>query len=280
MGNTQDGGERESIQYPEIPEQNRIDTVRTITPEKFMNEYYLKDKPLVITHMMDDWPVLQKWTLDYIKQEIGEQTHTFRYEHGARIQMKVKDYIDIGTSFGEKKFQEIPSKEEQIPYLRHFGPLSQLAPQLQKDVLIENLFPSPDKVYFREFIFVGVPLTKTNCHFDTSSNFVAIAVGQKHVTLLPPQAEKEMDLDDKSKGLLAESEAHYFPDPENMRLDLTKEAKEGAIHMHQHPVFAHSPKLYYSPLKKGEIVFIPQYWYHYIHNIDMSVSITVQTSLH
>lgn len=47
--------------------------------------------------------------------------------------------------------------------------------------------------------------------------------------------------------------------------------------MHEHPIFKDAPILYYSPLRAGEMVFIPVQWYHYIHNVDFSVSVTVQT---
>jgi hypothetical protein len=47
--------------------------------------------------------------------------------------------------------------------------------------------------------------------------------------------------------------------------------------MHQHPNLSRTEGLLYSPVHEGEIVFFPAYWFHYIHNTDLSYSITTQT---
>jgi len=49
------------------------------------------------------------------------------------------------------------------------------------------------------------------------------------------------------------------------------------ITMHEHPVFARCPEVYYSPLRDGDVVFFPASWYHYFHNIEGSISVTTQS---
>jgi len=279
---TKEIGNQRDATLSRIPSSNCIERVETISPEDFLEKYYKKGKPVIITKMMNEWPVMEKWTLDYIKQEIGDKVHTFHYENSATFKMTVGEYIDIGLNLNKeesKKFKELPSMTEKIPYVRHFGPLSVKAPKLQSDIEIQKLFPNPNHVSFREFIFVGVSNTKTNLHYDDSNNFVAIAVGQKHITLLPPHSEKDLNLPDEAKQKLADFEAHFFPDPDDLVLDISKIETEKSRLMHEHPVFTNSKTLLYSPLYEGDIVFIPQQWYHYVHNVDMSVSITIQTTL-
>jgi hypothetical protein len=82
-------------------------------------------------------------------------------------------------------------------------------------------------------------------------------------------------------------------DPVNLCLDLSSLASRISVHadennntdgipddiilMHQHPSLRKTEGLMYSPIHEGEIVFFPAYWYHYIHNVDLSVSVTTQT---
>ena len=63
-----------------------------------------------------------------------------------------------------------------------------------------------------------------------------------------------------------------------MNLSLKNFDSNSEILMHQHPVYNGAKSLVYSPIAKGEMVFIPKLWYHYIHNVDTSVSLTIQTS--
>lgn len=65
-------------------------------------------------------------------------------------------------------------------------------------------------------------------------------------------------------------------DPDNLILDINKKNPDGIL-MHQHPAYASAKSLVYSPLQRGEMVYIPKLWYHYIHNVDFSVSLTIQT---
>jgi len=37
---------------------------------EFLREYYAVNPPVVITGMMDDWPAMQKWGLDYFGQSL------------------------------------------------------------------------------------------------------------------------------------------------------------------------------------------------------------------
>lgn len=40
----------------------RIDS-RTLSPQEFRNKYELPRIPIILTHVMDDWPAMKKWTV-------------------------------------------------------------------------------------------------------------------------------------------------------------------------------------------------------------------------
>jgi hypothetical protein len=50
-----------------------IDTVENIQPADFKNNYYIPQKPLVITGLAKEWPAYKKWSWDYFKEIVGDK---------------------------------------------------------------------------------------------------------------------------------------------------------------------------------------------------------------
>ena len=50
-----------------------IDRVDTITKDDFIKNYLVPRKPLVIRKATQNWPALQKWTFEYLKETVGNQ---------------------------------------------------------------------------------------------------------------------------------------------------------------------------------------------------------------
>jgi hypothetical protein len=81
-----------------------IDRVDHISKEDFINNYLNKRKPLVIRKATDTWPALQKWTFEYLKESVGDQTVPL-YDsskadpskpiNASAAEMKFADYIDL-----------------------------------------------------------------------------------------------------------------------------------------------------------------------------------------
>ena len=54
-------------------ELHSIDTVENIEPDNFKNNYYLPQKPLVITELAKKWPAYKRWSWDYFKEIVGDK---------------------------------------------------------------------------------------------------------------------------------------------------------------------------------------------------------------
>src|SRR6201986_4398162 len=50
-----------------------IDTVNTISPEDFAENYLKPRRPLVIKGLTKDWPAREKWTPEYLKEVVGNK---------------------------------------------------------------------------------------------------------------------------------------------------------------------------------------------------------------
>jgi Cupin-like domain len=258
-----------------IPPAHRIPRISAKTAAFFFDEFYLQERPVIITGLAREWICYHKWTIDHLKQVIGERTHTFRYEEGRTISLGVADYLDVlaasdhGDAY-QRAFPQLPSPTERLPYMRHFGPIGGA---FEAEYGIKSLFPDPASFSFSSFLFCGVPATKTNCHYDWSHNFVGMIRGVKHVTLLPPKSEQHMAVSDDLRERMAIGNCDFFEDPADLQLCPGDEGRP----MHEHPVFASCPEIYYSPLRDGDVVFFPAYWYHYFHNITGSITVTTQS---
>lgn len=81
-----------------------IDVVEDISQEDFRKKYLLPRKPVVIRNMAKKWPAYQKWTMDYIKEVVGD-VEVPLYDsskadpaapiNSSAMKMKFADYIDL-----------------------------------------------------------------------------------------------------------------------------------------------------------------------------------------
>ena len=81
-----------------------IDVVEDITQEEFRKKYLIHRKPLVIRNMDKSWPAYQKWTMEYMKETVGDVEvplyDSSKADPSAPInasaaKMKFGDYIDL-----------------------------------------------------------------------------------------------------------------------------------------------------------------------------------------
>ena len=81
-----------------------IDVVEDITQEEFTEKYLKPRKPVVIRNMARKWPAYQKWTMEYMKEVVGD-VEVPLYDsakadpaapiNAAAATMKFGDYIDL-----------------------------------------------------------------------------------------------------------------------------------------------------------------------------------------
>jgi hypothetical protein len=81
-----------------------IDRVNDINKEDFINNYLIPRKPLIIRKATKNWPALQKWTFEYLKETVGDQMvplyHSSKADpakpiNASAAEMKFADYIDL-----------------------------------------------------------------------------------------------------------------------------------------------------------------------------------------
>ena len=228
-----------------------IDIVDSITKEEFRKKYLLPRKPVVIKNMAKSWPACQKWTMEYMKEVVGDVEvplyDSSKADPAAPInssaaKMRFNDYIDL--------IQEKPTDLR----IFLFDPIK-FAPQLlddyisPKDLMGGFLDKYPN-------MFFGGKGSETFLHFDIDMPhiFHTHFNGRKHVLLF----------DNKWKERL-------------YKLPLATYALED--YDIANPDYEKFPALNGVEgiecfLEHGDTLFMPTGWWHYMKYLDGSFSIS------
>ena len=55
------------------PMSAEIERRHKLSRQEFLRDYYTTNRPVIITGMMDDWPAMRKWNLDFFHEQFGER---------------------------------------------------------------------------------------------------------------------------------------------------------------------------------------------------------------
>ncbi len=245
-----------------------IPRVERPTREQFQEEFFKPQKPVIITGAIDDWPAMKKWSPEYFvanaakkdrkkdaRAEVvaappggGEARFPYWENLGARfkhapLDVMIKYIVEQSKKpGGEAMYLQGMSLKEELPALyEDIIPPQYIAPKLP---YMTNLWFGTGGI---------VPL-----HFDPQQNLLIQIAGTKDVTLCPP-----IDL-----------ECFY---PYKMYIDGHQTSRVNDIHapdLARFPRFGEVPQ-YRSKLERGEMLFIPCYWWHQVHTEALAISLNL-----
>lgn len=154
----------------------QVDRVSNMSQEEFMQRYFLPQIPCVITDEVRKWPAFQKWNLDYLEKEAGQNKVEVR-ERTSSEQYK----LGIRNSYREMSFAQYVNwhrkgtKESKDHYLAVQN-LRKTFPQLSPDVPTPTYMP---KSHCGPYIWIA-PLNHFEyLHMDPDDNFCVIIKGAK-----------------------------------------------------------------------------------------------------
>ncbi|NJX15999.1 cupin-like domain-containing protein [Tamlana crocina] len=229
-----------------------IPRVKTITKSDFLEQYFKPQKPVVIERFIEDWPAYQKWNLDYIKQIGGDITiplyddRPVDYRDGfnePHAKMKLADYIDL-------------LKREPTKYRIFLWNALKEIPQLQND------FSFPD---FGLRLMKGIPMlffggqdSYTFMHYDIdlANIFHFHFEGKKQIILFDQKQNKYLY---KIPHSLITREDIDFNNPDFEKWPMLKKAKG-----------------YQTELNHGEILYMPEGYWHYMRYITPGFSMSLR----
>lgn len=229
-----------------------IKRVKTISPDAFQKEYVRKQLPVVIEQLTHDWPAYEKWSLLYIKAIAGEKTvplyddrpvsHKDSF-NAAHAEMKMSDYIDLLLSRPTNYRIFLYNLMKEVPQLQHDFKWPNLGLRLIKQ------FP---------MLFFGGENSKVFMHYDIDySNILHFHFhGVKRCVLFDPTQTRYLY---KVPHSLICREDIDFDQP-----DFTK-----------WPALALA-KGYVTELKHGEMLYMPEGYWHYMKYITPGFSMSLR----
>ncbi|BBM99945.1 histone arginine demethylase JMJD6 [Marchantia polymorpha subsp. ruderalis] len=228
---------------------DNIERRSNISLEEFVKEFEEPNKPLLLTGALDHWPALAKWDREYLLKHAGEVSFAC-----GPVNMKLKDYFSYSDLV-----------EEERPLYIFDSKFAEKAPQLGKDYDIP--------VYFREDLFsllgnsrpdfrwliLGPARSGSSFHIDPNSTSAwnAVVRGSKKWVLYPP--------DVVPPGVYPSPDGAEVASPVSLTewfmnfYDETRRRKEKPIEC---------------ICKAGEVVFVPNGWWHIVINLEESIAIT------
>jgi hypothetical protein len=219
---------------------------------EFLDSFYSRNRPAVLTNVMNSWRALGCWSPEYLAAVVGDETvevMTRRdsdpdYEiHSSRHKerMSFAEYVGLVVGGGETNDYYLVANNHFLSHPRA-GPLfsdMHIFPQF-----LDGTRPCGS-------LWFGSAGTVTPLHHDLMNILLAQVSGRKRIVLISP---------DQTHLLYNEVGVYSAADWE--RPDLERFPLLGRVRAKT------------VDLEPGEVLFIPVGWWHHVRSLDISISVS------
>ncbi|NBD14068.1 cupin-like domain-containing protein [Corallococcus silvisoli] len=234
-----------------------VERRRGVSAGEFQARYYRAHRPVVLEDFLEGWPLLERWRPEALARELGDVEvevmagRDTRADHdlspdGCRTVMRLADFLHR---------------------LEHGGPTNDLyltarnfaleRPELRR--LLDDVQPAPGFLQPQPppggiKLWVGPAGTRTALHHDVDSVLFCQVHGRKRFWLIPSFETPRVY-----------NREHVWSAVDAAAPDLARFPGFATAHVHE------------VVLGPGEMLFIPVGWWHQVHALDVSVSVTFQS---
>jgi Cupin-like domain len=231
-----------------------IDRRRGLSRQRFLDEYYARNRAVVLEGLLDDWKASSVWTPEYLKEKCGDavievmmgRSSDRHYETNLdrhRMEMLLSEYVDLVLASGE-------TNDYYLVANNHFLEREEAKPLLQ-DIVMFPEYLNPDIWKGRVFFWFGPAGTITPLHHDVGNIFMAQVYGRKRVILI---SSDQAHLVYNHLGVHSDVDCD---DPDYEKHPLFREAIKDEIVLHP-----------------GEVLFLPVSVYHFVKALDVSMTVS------
>jgi hypothetical protein len=234
------------------PQSGEIPRRHKLSRDEFLSDYYSANRPVIITGMMEDWPALRRWDLDYFAGRFGDREVEVQMGREASPQYEIEaDRFVTRIRFGDFLHRVRSSGETNDFYLTAHNDSHNRRALAE---LWEDIVQVPE--YLRAdqpggFFWMGPAGTITPFHHDLTNNFMAQVMGRKRLKIAP-----SWDLS------LMHNFHHCFSLVDGRDLPAAP-----------HPAFE-QPQILECILHPGEILFLPVGCIHFVQGLDITVTVS------
>ncbi|KAM9329498.1 bifunctional peptidase and arginyl-hydroxylase JMJD5 [Gastrophryne carolinensis] len=245
----------EKIRRPLTPVLNvgtMIPTLRRPSLEHFRRHYLTPQRPVILEGVIDHWPCMKKWSVEYLQRVAG--CRTVPVELGSRYTdsewsqnlMTVNEFID-------KYILDQPAR---MGYLAQHQLFDQVR-ELKEDIGIPDYccLGEGDEDDITVNAWFGPAGTVSPLHQDPQQNFLAQIVGRKFFRLY--SVSETACLYPFDSSLLHNTSQVDVENPDLERFPKFRQAVYQECILHP-----------------GQILFIPVKWWHFVKALDISFSVS------
>jgi len=229
----------------------KIDEVENITREEFQEKYFKPQIPVKIKGLLKDSLAYTKWTPEFFKKELGDievgvfdsdKAYLDRAYKTPPETMKFGDYLDLIMAGPTDKrlflFDVFKYKKE-----------------LRKDIVFPDIAKLIVKI--KPFTFFGGAGAETRIHRDADNNnvFLTEFYGEKKMILFPPENDDIL---------------YRYPFSTHTAVEVENPDYE------KYPAL-HNLKGMHTVLKKGETIFMPAKYWHYIKYLTPGIGMSFRS---
>jgi Cupin-like domain len=228
-----------------------IPVIDQISAEDFFGRFYNRNRPVLLTGLVSDWPATSKWSFDYLEAAVGdaavgvqwgrESNPDYEAQCGDhKAFMPMRDVISRIRSGASNDFYVTANnadvnRDAFAPLYRDVGTVAGL---LESQSLRDG------------YIWVGPQGTITPWHHDLSNNLLMMFVGRKRIRLVAAHDTRRM-----------RNTRHCFTDWSAE--DLLPGAGSDV-----------TPPVLECIVGPGEALFIPVGWWHHVEALDATIGMT------
>lgn len=235
-----------------VPE--TIERREGLSRSEFLEQYYVKNQPVILTGIMQNWTAPTRWTPEYLKANYGQVEVEVQMNRNAdrlyerkldqhRQKMLLQDYVDLvfANQSGNDCYMVANNHNLDRPELQG----------LLEDIEFFPEFLDPTDRQGRMFFWFGPAGTVTPLHHDPMNLLLAQVQGRKLVKMISPHQTPWIY---NYQGVFSEV------DIDNPDYD-------------RYPLFQKVRPIEFV-LEPGEVLFIPVGWWHYVRSLEVSISLS------
>jgi Cupin-like domain len=237
------------------PKFSTIERRGRVTEQELLQDYYLANRPVIITDLASDWPALKKWTPDYFKAHFGDVEVEVQYGRGAdpnyeqnkltlRRKIRLADFVDDVQRAGSTNDMYMTANNEALKT----GPLASLV----HDIGALPGYLVPERLQQEAFLWFGPAGTVTPLHHDAVHLLHLQIVGRKRWRFISPM------------------QTPYVYNYNQVFSQVNLEEPDLA----RHPLFAQATILD-AVVEPGEAIFLPLAWWHHVRSLDTCISLSL-----
>jgi hypothetical protein len=222
--------------------------------QRFLDEYYALNRPVVMTGAMDDWPALTRWSIPELQRRFGERVVSVQANRSSDAHYEQNsERLRRNMTFGEF-VRLVESNDESNDF--YITANNSDTNRVALKELWEDIVPFPE--YLRDddpdnlgFFWFGPKGTVTPLHHDLTNNFMAQVRGRKRVRLIAPY-----------ELAYVYNDRHCYA-----QIDLDR------IDHDRFPLFR-NVTVTDVEIGPGDLLFLPVGWWHDVRGLEISITMT------